>query len=162
MSLLSLSLSQYNLIRRLEEDIFIFQFPEDWKRKELKKRGGKRESHDLRVRVKRTSQTSQTSQTRLLKMLRSILAPRDHGGIKTKVELASRLRVALWQSQRLLSTDLRSVVAEKIPAQQERLKAIKKNHGSKVIGEVNVGMCIGGMRGIKVRSVKGFEAPKKK
>ncbi|QDZ20183.1 citrate synthase [Chloropicon primus] len=55
-----------------------------------------------------------------------------------------------WQSQqqRLSSTDLRSVVAEKIPAQQERLKAIKKAHGDKVIGDVTVGMCIGGMRGI--------------
>jgi len=57
-----------------------------------------------------------------------------------------------WQSQqqRLSSTDLRSVVAEKIPAQQERLKAIKKAHGDKVIGDVTVGMCIGGMRGITV------------
>jgi citrate synthase len=41
------------------------------------------------------------------------------------------------------------VVAEKIPAQQERLKAIKKTYGDKVIGDVTVGMCIGGMRGIQ-------------
>lgn len=51
--------------------------------------------------------------------------------------------------QRQASTDLRSVVAEKIPAQQERLKAIKKAHAGTVIGDVTVGMCIGGMRGIK-------------
>ena len=66
------------------------------------------------------------------------------------VGLASRLGLAFWQAQqRNLTTDLRTVVAEKIPAQQERLKAIKKAHADKVIGDVTVGMCIGGMRGIK-------------
>ena len=63
----------------------------------------------------------------------------------------ARLGLAFWQTQqRQISTDLRSVVAEKIPAQQERLVAIKKAHANKVIGDVTVGMCIGGMRGIKV------------
>jgi citrate synthase len=33
---------------------------------------------------------------------------------------------------------------------QERLKALKKGHGSKSLGEVTVDMCIGGMRGIPV------------
>lgn len=34
---------------------------------------------------------------------------------------------------------------------QERLKAIKKNHGEKELGKVTVNMLIGGMRGIPVR-----------
>lgn len=33
---------------------------------------------------------------------------------------------------------------------QENLKAIKKEHGSKVLGSVTVDMAIGGMRGIPV------------
>ena len=74
------------------------------------------------------------------------------GRAQAQVNLAARLGFACWkQQQRQMSTDLRSVVAEKIPAQQERLKAIKKTYGDKVIGDVTVGMCIGGMRGIQVR-----------
>ena len=34
---------------------------------------------------------------------------------------------------------------------QERLKAIKKQYGSKELGKVTVDMTIGGMRGITVR-----------
>jgi len=44
--------------------------------------------------------------------------------------------------------DLKSVLASKIPHEQERLKALKKNHGTKALGHVTVDMCIGGMRGI--------------
>ena len=33
---------------------------------------------------------------------------------------------------------------------QERLKALKKTHGSKELGKVTVDMAIGGMRGITV------------
>jgi hypothetical protein len=36
------------------------------------------------------------------------------------------------------STDLRKVMAEKIPAFQEEVKAFRKEHGNKVIGEVTV------------------------
>ena len=36
------------------------------------------------------------------------------------------------------STDLRKVMAEKIPAFQEEVKAFRKNHGNKVIGEITV------------------------
>lgn len=77
------------------------------------------------------------------------------------------------------NTDLKAVLAEKIPAEQvltrsplclvavlslrsfadtslaafqERLKALKKTHGAKSLGEVTVDMCIGGMRGIPVSS----------
>ncbi len=77
------------------------------------------------------------------------------------------------------NTDLKAVLAEKIPAEQvltrspvhpaaadgscllaeillaamqERLKALKKTHGSKSLGDVTVDMCIGGMRGIPVSS----------
>ncbi|GMH38747.1 hypothetical protein BSKO_06631 [Bryopsis sp. KO-2023] len=44
--------------------------------------------------------------------------------------------------------DLKSVLAEKIPAEQDSLKKLKKEHGTKVLGDVTVNMCIGGMRGI--------------
>ena len=35
---------------------------------------------------------------------------------------------------------------------QDRLRALKKLHGSKELGAVTVDMCIGGMRGITVSS----------
>jgi len=66
-----------------------------------------------------------------------------------QVDWTKKLAQSIWQGVRYASTDLRSVVADKIPAQQERLKMIKKDHGDKVLGDVTVGMCIGGMRGIK-------------
>lgn len=47
------------------------------------------------------------------------------------------------------STDLRKVLSEKIPQEQERVKAFRKNHGSTKVGEVTVDMMYGGMRGIK-------------
>lgn len=40
------------------------------------------------------------------------------------------------------------MLSEKIPQQQERLKRIKKEHGSAELGKVDVNMVIGGMRGI--------------
>lgn len=46
------------------------------------------------------------------------------------------------------SSGLKEVLQEKIPEQQERLKAIKKGYGSKEVGKVSVDMVIGGMRGI--------------
>ena len=39
---------------------------------------------------------------------------------------------------------------------QERLKALKKAHGSKSLGETTVDMCIGGMRGIPVSAALGL------
>ena len=36
------------------------------------------------------------------------------------------------------STDLRKVMAEKIPAFQEEVKKFRKDHGDKVIGEITV------------------------
>ncbi len=94
-------------------------------------------------------------------MLLSLLVPKARaGGLASRL---ARTAPALWQEaqwsqlaqhqKRALSTetDLRSVVAEKIPEQQERLKEIKKTHGNKVIGDVTVNMCIGGMRGINVK-----------
>mmetsp|Transcript_9601 Transcript_9601/g.26085 ORF Transcript_9601/g.26085 Transcript_9601/m.26085 type:complete len:464 (+) Transcript_9601:114-1505(+) len=65
-------------------------------------------------------------------------------------------RAASWEQPALLgrfmsssaSDDLMTVVAEKIPAEQERVKTFKKEHGSAVIGQVTVDQAIGGMRGI--------------
>eukprot|EP00882_Tetradesmus_deserticola_P029565 GHRQ01033129.1.p1 GENE.GHRQ01033129.1~~GHRQ01033129.1.p1 ORF type:complete len:139 (+),score=9.88 GHRQ01033129.1:196-612(+) len=49
------------------------------------------------------------------------------------------------------TSELKAVLAQKIPTEQARLKSIKKQLGSKSLGEVTVDMCIGGMRGIPVR-----------
>ncbi|KAL4444343.1 hypothetical protein ABPG75_012080 [Micractinium tetrahymenae] len=49
---------------------------------------------------------------------------------------------------RTLTTDLKAALADKIPAEQERLKALKKEMGGKVLGAVTVEQAIGGMRGI--------------
>lgn len=47
------------------------------------------------------------------------------------------------------STDLKKVLAEKIPKEQERIKSFRKQHGNTKVGEVTVDMMYGGMRGIK-------------
>ncbi|CAH0388982.1 unnamed protein product [Bemisia tabaci] len=47
------------------------------------------------------------------------------------------------------STDLKHVLAQKIPKEQERIKAFRKEHGNTKVGEVTVDMIYGGMRGIK-------------
>ncbi|KAH9610877.1 hypothetical protein KSS87_016966 [Heliosperma pusillum] len=44
--------------------------------------------------------------------------------------------------------DLRSELQEMIPEQQERLKKLKKEHGSVQLGNINVDMVLGGMRGM--------------
>lgn len=44
--------------------------------------------------------------------------------------------------------ELKAAFAEALPREQERLKALKKAHGSKELHSVNVNMVIGGMRGI--------------
>ncbi|XP_065218738.1 probable citrate synthase 2, mitochondrial [Planococcus citri] len=47
------------------------------------------------------------------------------------------------------STDLKAILVEKIPKEQERVKSFRKEFGNKVVGEVTVDMMYGGMRGIK-------------
>ncbi|NEU32980.1 hypothetical protein GN156_20000, partial [bacterium LRH843] len=47
------------------------------------------------------------------------------------------------------STDLKGVLAAKIPKEIEKIKQFRKEYGSKVVGEVTVDMMYGGMRGIK-------------
>ncbi|XP_053970978.1 probable citrate synthase 2, mitochondrial [Hylaeus volcanicus] len=47
------------------------------------------------------------------------------------------------------STDLKKVLSEKIPKEQERVKNFRKQHGGTKVGEVTVDMMYGGMRGIK-------------
>ena len=46
------------------------------------------------------------------------------------------------------SDELKAAFAECLPKEQKRLKAIKTEHGSKELHSVNVGMVLGGMRGI--------------
>lgn len=45
---------------------------------------------------------------------------------------------------------------------QARLKQIKSTYGSKVLGEVTVEQCIGGMRGIPVRGAGAAGGPIRK
>ncbi|CAD6207170.1 GSCOCG00010147001-RA-CDS [Cotesia congregata] len=47
------------------------------------------------------------------------------------------------------TTDLKKVLAEKIPKEQERVKNFRKQHGGTKVGEVTIDMMYGGMRGIK-------------
>ncbi|XP_063964568.1 probable citrate synthase 2, mitochondrial [Lytechinus pictus] len=47
------------------------------------------------------------------------------------------------------STDLREVLARQIPEKQKEVKEFRKECGSKVIGEIQVDMLYGGMRGMK-------------
>lgn len=46
------------------------------------------------------------------------------------------------------TTDIKSILEQKIPETQNELKKIKADLGSKSLGDVTVNMCIGGMRGI--------------
>ncbi|XP_071450897.1 probable citrate synthase 2, mitochondrial isoform X1 [Hetaerina americana] len=47
------------------------------------------------------------------------------------------------------STDLKEVLAAKIPKEQEKIKTFRQKHGATKVGEVTVNMMYGGMRGIK-------------
>jgi len=47
------------------------------------------------------------------------------------------------------STDLKHVFAEKFPVHGEEVKAFRKAHGDKKVGEITVDMMYGGMRGMK-------------
>jgi len=68
----------------------------------------------------------------------------------SSVSSASHLASTLSSYSRKLSTgsDLKQAFAEKIPAEQARLKAIKKAHGAQKLGDLTVDMALGGMRGI--------------
>merc|ERR1712038_40098 len=52
-------------------------------------------------------------------------------------------------SQTCNASDLKSVLTEKIPVVQEEVKAFRKAHGDKKVGEITVDMMYGGMRGMK-------------
>merc|ERR1719397_866828 len=52
-------------------------------------------------------------------------------------------------SQSCNASDLKSVLAEKIPVVQEEVKAFRKQHGDTKIGEITVDQIYGGMRGMK-------------
>ncbi|KAK9808917.1 hypothetical protein WJX72_006399 [[Myrmecia] bisecta] len=76
---------------------------------------------------------------------------RGNRGLQTVLGLSSRTLASCWEvASRSLSTasELKSVLQEKIPKEQERLKNIKKNYGSQELGKVKVEQAIGGMRGI--------------
>lgn len=45
-------------------------------------------------------------------------------------------------------TDLKAVIASKIPKEQERIKNFRKKYGNAKVGEVTINMIYGGMRGI--------------
>merc|ERR1712142_347767 len=47
------------------------------------------------------------------------------------------------------STDLKAVFAEKYPQHAEEVKAFRRAHGDKKVGEITVDMMYGGMRGMK-------------
>ncbi|KAF0755575.1 putative citrate synthase 2, mitochondrial [Aphis craccivora] len=64
----------------------------------------------------------------------------------------NQVAAPLWSASRSMgcsTTDLKSVVAEKLKQSGEEIKAFRKQHGSTVVGDVTVDMMYGGMRGIK-------------
>lgn len=64
----------------------------------------------------------------------------------------NQVAAPLWTASRSMgcsSTDLKTVVAEKLKQSGEEIKAFRKQHGSTVVGDVTVDMMYGGMRGIK-------------
>ncbi|KAL5236289.1 hypothetical protein ACI65C_003699 [Semiaphis heraclei] len=70
----------------------------------------------------------------------------------TKLLEINQVAAPLWTASRSMasgSTDLKSVVAEKLKQSGEEIKAFRKQHGSTVVGDVTVDMMYGGMRGIK-------------
>lgn len=74
--------------------------------------------------------------------------------IRSSVRLVETQKTfpALFSCVRHISgekTSLRDVLADKIPAEQERVKAFRKQYGNTKVGEVTVDMMYGGMRGIK-------------
>ncbi|XP_072179059.1 citrate synthase, mitochondrial-like [Diadema setosum] len=46
-------------------------------------------------------------------------------------------------------TNLKDVIANQIPEKQSEIKSFRKDHGAKVIGEIQIDMLYGGMRGMK-------------
>ncbi|XP_063231750.1 probable citrate synthase 2, mitochondrial [Bacillus rossius redtenbacheri] len=64
-------------------------------------------------------------------------------------KVLSSLSVVLRAISADSSTDLKAVLSKKVPAEQERIKAFRKNYGASKVGEVTVEMMYGGMRGIK-------------
>jgi citrate synthase len=46
-------------------------------------------------------------------------------------------------------TTLQETLASQVPSKQAKLAALKKEHGSKVIGKVTIDQLIGGARGVK-------------
>lgn len=69
----------------------------------------------------------------------------------SKLAESQKTLPALTTFVRNISGDksLKEVLAEKIPVEQENVKAFRKSHGSTKVGEVTVDMMYGGMRGIK-------------
>uniref|UniRef100_A0A1B0FIC6 Citrate synthase n=1 Tax=Glossina morsitans morsitans TaxID=37546 RepID=A0A1B0FIC6_GLOMM len=68
-----------------------------------------------------------------------------------KMPEVQKLSALLASYVRFISADssLRDVLAEKIPAEQEKVKNFRKQYGSFKTGETTVDMIYGGMRGIK-------------
>ncbi|EFJ51043.1 hypothetical protein VOLCADRAFT_79930 [Volvox carteri f. nagariensis] len=70
---------------------------------------------------------------------------------EAKILTAATAAAGCGSLRRLLCTetrDLKRTLAELIPGQQERLRSLKRDHGSEPLKEVTVDMVIGGMRGL--------------
>eukprot|EP01023_Acetabularia_acetabulum_P009741 TRINITY_DN143_c1_g1_i5.p1 TRINITY_DN143_c1_g1~~TRINITY_DN143_c1_g1_i5.p1 ORF type:complete len:466 (-),score=68.83 TRINITY_DN143_c1_g1_i5:553-1950(-) len=63
-------------------------------------------------------------------------------------QLESSLLPALTCGARSLSTDLKEIIRQKIPEEQDRLKKLRSQNGDFVLGDVTVNMVVGGMRGM--------------
>nr|XP_050846025.1 probable citrate synthase 2, mitochondrial isoform X1 [Vespula vulgaris] len=87
---------------------------------------------------------------RLFKQLRYCLRNDRSIGITIRPKLTSTVTSSVvFRSLADASTDLKKVLSEKIPKEQERIKSFRKSYGSTKVGDVTVDMIYGGMRGIK-------------
>lgn len=55
----------------------------------------------------------------------------------------------LRNTPRLMCSNLKNVLEQTIPVQQEKIKKLKKDYGDKVIDQVTLNQCLNGSRGIK-------------
>ncbi|KAI9669961.1 MAG: citrate (Si)-synthase [Alyxoria varia] len=70
-----------------------------------------------------------------------------------RANAANPLRATTWASTQCYSTgkskSLKETFAEKLPGEIEKIKKLRKDHGSKSVGEVTLDQVYGGARGIK-------------
>jgi len=78
------------------------------------------------------------------------LADKQNGENSSKATISSATaKKSFNKGKAVFSSSLKDVLKARIPLQRKRFKAIKQDHGEKVVDQVTVNQIIGGSRGIK-------------